>query len=85
MSLNTSSKQTKLKTPKPKVPEYLADTSFAELYYKSNIERSNSNLFDKNPLDNLALPTAWNVEDKCTHLSVDPNKLRVNYIGEIIG
>src|SRR2546423_434739 len=77
---NTSSKQSKLKIPKPKVPEYLADTSFAELYYNSN-----SSLFDKNSFENLALPTAWNVDDKCTHLSVDPDKLRVNYIGEIIG
>ncbi|PKC72276.1 SPRY-domain-containing protein [Rhizophagus irregularis] len=76
---NTSSKQSKLKTQKPKLPEYLADTSFAELYYNnSNTEKSQ---FDKDPLENLELPTAWNVDDKCTHLSVDPDKLRVNYIG----
>jgi hypothetical protein len=75
---NTSSKQSKLKLPKPKIPEYLADTSFAELY-------CNSSPFDKNSFENLALPTAWNVDDKCTHLSVDSDKLRVNYIGEIIG
>lgn len=80
---NTSSKQSKLKTQKPKLPEYLADTSFAELYYNnSNTEKSQ---FDKDPLENLELPTAWNVDDKCTHLSVDPDKLRVNYIGEING
>src|SRR6266498_1554244 len=77
-SLNTSNKQSRLKTLKPKLPEYLADTSFAELYYNSNTERSNSNILDKNPLENLALPTVWNVEDKCPHLNVDPDKLRVN-------
>jgi hypothetical protein len=82
VTLNTSNKQPKLKTQKPKLPEYLADTSFAELYYNSNTERSQ---FDKDPLENLELPTVWNVEDKCTHLSVDPDKLRVNYIGEING
>ncbi|CAG8636331.1 8409_t:CDS:10, partial [Funneliformis caledonium] len=81
LSVNTSNKQSKLKTLKPKLPEYLADTSFAELYYNSNMERSNANILEKNPLENLALPTAWNVDDKCAHLNVDPDKLRVNYIG----
>ncbi|KAF0562002.1 SPRY-domain-containing protein [Gigaspora margarita] len=29
----------------------------------------------------MALPTAWDVNDNSTHLSVDENGLRVNYIG----
>ncbi|CAG8533622.1 21495_t:CDS:1, partial [Gigaspora rosea] len=29
----------------------------------------------------MASPTAWNIDDLSSHLSVDPSGIRVNYIG----
>ncbi|CAG8434065.1 5277_t:CDS:2 [Diversispora eburnea] len=54
----------------PKLPDYLANTKFAEMYYKAH-----------EILRSVTLPTEWNVDDKCTHLNVDSDRLKVNYIG----
>ncbi|KAF0492621.1 SPRY-domain-containing protein [Gigaspora margarita] len=83
MNLSNSSTQLKSAPPKPKLPEYLANTSFAELYNKANVEKfsGDNNVADKDSLDYVALPTAWNVDDKCALLNVDSDRLRINYIG----
>ncbi|CAJ0754870.1 5518_t:CDS:10 [Entrophospora sp. SA101] len=74
-------KQSKSIPVKPKLPNYLVETSFADLYNEAEPEAFANNDSDKLSFEALALPTAWNVEDKCNHLNVEENKLKVNYTG----
>ncbi|CAG8515127.1 9133_t:CDS:10 [Acaulospora morrowiae] len=76
LNMSTSNTHSKSTSPKPKLPDYLADTSFAEMFYKAH----DDNAGDRDPLESVALPTEWNVEDRCELLNVDSEKLKVNYI-----
>ncbi|CAG8609520.1 6651_t:CDS:2, partial [Diversispora eburnea] len=57
-------------SPVTKLPDYLANTNFAEMYYEAH-----------EILESVTFPTEWNVDDRSTYLSVDSDKLKVNYIG----
>ncbi|CAG8483139.1 8980_t:CDS:2, partial [Scutellospora calospora] len=54
VNLSTSSSQLKSTPPKPKLPEYLANTSFAELYNKAHTEKFSTN-------NNEEKARLWNV------------------------
>ncbi|KAG9287359.1 hypothetical protein G9A89_023731 [Geosiphon pyriformis] len=75
-------KASKLISPvKPNLPSYLADTSFAELYHSVNLEPFSLNgLYEEiDSQQPLALPTEWNIEDKCPNLELSADRLMVNY------
>ncbi|CAG8465491.1 2339_t:CDS:2 [Ambispora gerdemannii] len=82
-SLSNLNKQSNMLPSKPKLPNYLADTSFAELYNSVSTEAFalNGANNDKDPGELVALPTAWSADDKCNFLELSADKLSVSYAG----
>ncbi|CAG8580923.1 7314_t:CDS:10 [Paraglomus occultum] len=79
---NLSNKNKYSKLQGPRLPSYLADTTFADLYAASSSESytRNGSVPDSDQAS-FALPTAWNIDDKSTNLELSEDRLRVNYTG----
>jgi len=80
---NLSNKNKYSKLQGPRLPSYLVDTTFADLYIASSSEsyKRNGSVSDSDQAS-FALPTAWNIDDKSPYLELSEDRLRVNYTGD---
>ncbi|CAG8628009.1 4657_t:CDS:2 [Paraglomus brasilianum] len=79
---NLSNKNKYSKLQGPRLPSYLIDTTFADLYIASSSESytRNGSVSDSDQAS-FALPTAWNIDDRSPNLELSEDRLRVNYTG----